>query len=99
MVEETQNGIKNNKIIIFTLNGCSHCVDLKKKLKQHEIEFNEIEIMSNQKLWDNVVEQTGNNVLPTVYVALDGGDDGPVFIPEKDYKSQDELIEKLKNYV
>jgi glutaredoxin len=89
----------SNLIIVFTLNGCSHCVELKKKLKQHKINFNEIEVGTNQQIWDKVVEQTGQNALPTVYVALDGGDDGPVFVPERDYKSQDELIEKLKNYV
>lgn len=95
MTEEVQN----NVIIVFTLNGCGHCVELKKKLKQNEIDFKEIEIMSNQLIWDKVVEQTGYNTLPTVYVALNGGDDGPVFIPEKDYKTQDELIENLKKYV
>jgi glutaredoxin len=89
----------SNLIIIFTLQGCSHCVELKKKLKHHLINFNEIEVGDNQQIWDKVVEQTGHNALPTVYVALNGGDDGPVFVPERDYQSQEELIEKLKKYV
>jgi glutaredoxin len=89
----------SNLVIVFTLSGCYHCVELKKKLNQNEIKFNEIEVGNNSKIWDKVVEQTGYNTLPTVYVALDEGDQGPVFIPERDYETQDELIEKLKKYV
>ena len=28
-----------------------------------------------------------------------GTDDGPVFVPNMDFKNQDDLIEKLKNYL
>ena len=71
----------SNLIIVFTLAGCHHCVELKKKLNKHNIKFNEIEVTNNPQIWDRVVEQTGFNALPTVYVALDEGDEGPVFIP------------------
>jgi glutaredoxin len=57
-----------NKIVVFTLNGCGHCVELKTKFKENHIPFQEIEIGSNQKLWDQVVNQTGHNSLPTVFV-------------------------------
>jgi hypothetical protein len=88
-----------NLIIIFTLNGCSHCTELKKKLTLNKIKYNEIEVGGNPKIWDKVVEQTGFNTLPTVYVALGEGDEGPVFVPERDYENHDELIEKLKKYL
>jgi glutaredoxin len=88
-----------NKIIVFTLFNCSHCKDLKRKLKNENIEFQEIEVELNQEIWDRVVDQTGHNILPTVYISLNGGDEGPVFVPERDYKSQEELIEKIKKYI
>ena len=88
-----------NEIIVFTLDGCSHCVDLKKKLRINEITYKEIEITNNKNIWDKVVEQTGHNSLPTVYIQMNGGDEGIVFIPERDYKNQDELIEQIKTYI
>lgn len=88
-----------NTIIVFTLNGCSHCIELKNLLKKENIPFKDIEVEKNKEIWDKVVEQTGHNSLPTVYVSLDNGDSGPVFIPERDYTDKNELVEKLKLYV
>jgi glutaredoxin len=88
-----------NEIIVFTLNGCSHCVELKKELKKLNITFTEIEVESNKKIWDSVVKQTGHNSLPSVYISIAGGDEGPIFVPERDYKDRDDLIEKIKMYI
>jgi len=88
-----------NEIIVFTLNGCSHCVDLKKELKKLNITFTEIEVESNKEIWNSVVKQTGHNSLPSVYVSITGGDEGPIFVPERDYKDRDDLIEKIKMYI
>jgi len=88
-----------NVVVIFTLDGCSHCVDLKKKLDNSKIQYIEIEVTKNKEIWDKVVEQTGHNSLPSVYISIDGGDTGPIFVPERDYETQDELIEKIKNYL
>lgn len=84
------------EVIVFSLNGCSHCVSLKRKLKEESIEFTEIEISINESLWEKVVEQTGHNILPTVFVKTENIDTGPVFIPGKDFESPDDLIPKLK---
>jgi hypothetical protein len=46
-----------------------------------------------------VVEQTGHNSLPTVFIALNGTDEGPIYVPERDYESRDDLIKKIKLYV
>lgn len=88
-----------NLIIVFTLKGCVHCVDLKNKLTEENITFTELEVTQNKNIWDKVVEQTGHNALPSVYISIDGGDSGPIYVPERDYQSQEELIEKVKMYV
>ena len=88
-----------NKFIVFTMDGCGHCSELKKKMNSAEIEFTEIEIGENQKIWDQVVNQTGDNALPTVFVSLEGGDEGPVFVAGRDFFDKDEFIETLKTYV
>jgi glutaredoxin len=88
-----------NKIVVFTLNGCGHCVDLKIKLQEQSVPFIEVEINDNKELWDQVVSQTGHNALPTVFVSLEEGDNGPVFIPERDFTDKDILVENLKKYL
>ena len=52
-----------------------------------------------KEIWDKVVEQTGHNSLPTVFIALDGSDEGPVYVPGRDYDNRDDLIKKIKIYV
>lgn len=86
----------SNMIVVFTLNGCYHCVDLKNKLISENIPFNEIEITSNKDIWDNVVKQTGYDLLPSVYISIDE-DKGIIFVPERDYQDHDELINKINN--
>lgn len=88
-----------NKIIVFTLNGCGHCVDLKFKLREQSVPYIEVEINDNKELWDQVVSQTGHNALPTVFVSLEEGDNGPVFVPERDFTDKDILVENLKKYL
>jgi glutaredoxin len=88
-----------NNIIVFTLDGCVHCVELKKELNNENIPFTELEIGNNKDIWDIVVKQTGHNSLPTVFIGLNGEDEGPVFVPERDYTSREDLIEKIKNYI
>ena len=88
-----------NKIVIFTLNGCHHCTELKELMNNSSIPYTEIEIESNQKLWDQVINQTGDNALPTVFISLEEGDEGPVFVAGRDFTDKEPFIEILKNYI
>ena len=87
----------SSSIVIFTLNGCFHCKNLKNRLNELNIPFIDVEIGQNQKLWDQVVEQTGHNVLPTVFIKKENTDEGPVYVPGRDYQTEDEIVEILKN--
>ncbi len=89
----------SSELIVFTLKGCSHCTILKNKLNEETIPYTEIEITNNQKLWDSVVDQTGHNVLPTVFIKMEGSDTGPIYIPGIDFKNPDELIQKIKKHL
>jgi glutaredoxin len=86
----------SSEVVVFTLNGCSHCIDLKEKLNDVSIPFIEIEITNNQKLWDKVVNQTGHNVLPTIFIKKENTDTGPVLIAGKDFNNVNEVIPKIK---
>lgn len=87
----------SSSIVIFTLNGCFHCKNLKNRLNELNIPFIDVEIGQNQKLWDQVVEQTGHNVLPTIFIKKENTEEGPVYVPGRDYETEDEIVEILKN--
>ena len=70
----------------------------KKELNELQISFNEIEISQNKKVWNQVVEQTKQNVIPTIYITKENTDEGLVFIPGKDFNNRDEGIEIIKKY-
>jgi glutaredoxin len=86
-------------IIIFTLNECGHCQSLKKRLQELSIEFTEIEIGVNDEIWTQVVRQTGQDVIPTVFIKKENDENGPVYVPGRDYQSEDEIVEIIKTYV
>lgn len=88
-----------NKIVIFTLNGCGHCEDLKNHLKEIEIDFVELEINEHNEVWYEVVSQTGYDLLPSIFISNEENDDGPIFVPERDFKSRDECVNIIKQYI
>ncbi len=88
-----------NNIIVFTLTGCKYCIELKEMLNQEMIEYIDINVDDNEEIWTQVVNQTGHNSLPTVYIEFKGKEEGPVFVPERDFNSNEEIIEIIKNYI
>jgi len=86
-------------IIIFTLNGCSHCDELKESLSELSIPFHDIEISLNKNIWDKVVSQTGYNVLPTVFIPSDNEGNGNIYVPGRDYQDKNDIIEKIKSHI
>jgi len=88
----------SNSIVLFTMNGCEHCYDLKKELNDLQIPYKEIEINQNKKIWDQVVEQTKQNIIPTIFITKENTDEGIVFIPGKDFNNRDEAVKMIKKY-
>lgn len=89
----------SNRIILFTLNGCGHCTALKGKLKELSIPFTEVEVSANRKMWDQVVEQTKLDYLPTFFIKQEGTESGPVFCPTRDFNNETEAVEIIKKYI
>jgi glutaredoxin len=86
------------KIIVFSLNGCSHCHSLMKRLDEISIPYQDIEITKNRPIWDQVVSQTGHNVLPTIFIQKDEDGNGPIYIPGQDFKDTEEAVTIIKEY-
>ena len=84
-------------ILVFTLNSCAHCQELKKKLTESSIPFEDVEITLNRRLWDYVISQTGYDLLPTIFIK--DGDDGSglIYTPGRDFQSNDDIIKIIRN--
>jgi len=85
------------KLIIFTLFGCPYCVNLKNQLKDLSIDFVDIDIEVNPEIWDKVVKQTKQEVLPTIFIQEPNTSEGNVYIPGYNYDEEDEIVEIIKN--
>lgn len=88
-----------SNVILFTLSDCIHCKSLKKRLQMESITYNEIEITNNKKIWNEVVNQTGHNTLPTVFIQKNNSDIGPVFVAGVDFMSDDEGLNIIKQHI
>ena len=85
------------KILIFTLNSCIHCQELKEKLTELLIPFDDVEITLNRKLWDYIISQTGSDLLPTVFIKDGDDSSGFIYIPGRNFQNNDDIIEIIKN--
>lgn len=86
-------------INVFTLNGCSHCKVLKEELTKHGIIYDEFEVNKHRKVYDQVVEVTKTDALPTVYLQDPETLSGPIFVAGRDFNTKEEAIEKIKKYL
>jgi glutaredoxin len=68
-------------------------------LKNDNIPYVEVDIDNNHNLWDQVVNQTGHNVVPSVFIQKEENDDGPIYIPGKDFEDEDTIVNIIKTYI
>lgn len=88
-----------NPVAIFTLNGCALCQELKRRLKEDKVHFHDIEITKNPDIWETIKEQTGEDILPTVFIQTDSQGNGLVYTPGRDFDSINEIIEIIKKNI
>lgn len=81
------------RILIYTMKGCGHCSTLKKKLDESKIEYvnKDIDIYSSE--YNKVVEELDTDFIPIVKI----GDEW--LVPERNFNTIDECVEKIKKLV
>jgi len=88
-----------NQVAVFTLNGCVFCRDLKDKLTAEGIHFHDIEITKNREIWEQILSQTEDDALPTVFIQTDKEGNGLVYSPGRDFYELDEIVEIIKKNI
>ncbi|MFH1462484.1 MAG: glutaredoxin domain-containing protein [bacterium] len=53
---------------LFTTPGCPYCFTLGEFLKEHKIEFQEIDISQDEKAKDDLIERTGQIGVPILEI-------------------------------
>ena len=91
--------MKNSKIIIFTLNGCDHCQNLKNRLDEHSISYTEVEINENEELWEEILKVIKHEALPTTLILENQNKESSIYIPGIDYETEDEIVEIIRSYM
>ena len=86
-------------ITLLTSDDCFHCQDLKENLKKLNISFDEIEVNNNFDFWDRFIEENGCDILPVVLKREKKGVKQKIFLPEKDYNSNEEAIMIIKKNI
>jgi glutaredoxin len=80
-------------IKIFSMRGCPHCVNLKNKLKEENIEFTEYDIDEHSEMYDKFSKIVGNEFLPAILIGK------TAYVPEKSFKTIDQAVGLIKDHL
>lgn len=54
-------------VTIYTMEGCPHCNAAKKFLRQHDIDFTELDVYENDDIWHEAMDKAdGNDIVPVI---------------------------------
>ena len=74
----------NKEIIIYTMDSCPYCKEIKDLLKEKKIKFTERNRDKFTGEWFRVVQLTGIPMFPTFTI------DGEYFVPTRDFRNSNE---------
>jgi glutaredoxin-like YruB-family protein len=57
-----------NKVKVYTTQMCPYCFTLKKYLTENNVEFEEIDAASDEKIQDLIFEKTGKMTAPVIVI-------------------------------
>jgi len=81
------------EIKVFSMKGCPHCDNLKNKLTENKIDFVEVDVDENEKLYKSFSKKVNNDLLPAVLI------DKTAFLPDKSFKTIDEAVVQIKTHL
>jgi len=88
--------------VLFTMEGCPFCVDLKNMLKEENIPFIDRDIHKHEKEYDLFVEVTENEYVPAFMLIEAPESDDPLtelFAPDRDFEDINEGFKIIKSFL
>lgn len=88
-------------VIVFTMKGCPHCLDLKAKLTEENIEFIDRDIKEHSEEYDLFSEATGSDYVPAIMIIKNhnGKTSSKLLTPDRDFKTLDEGVDLVKKEI
>jgi glutaredoxin len=88
-------------LILFTMEGCPYCVQMKDQLTESNIDFVERDINEHKDEYDMFVEITENEFVPAFMIVESPDTDDHksyLFAPERDYNEIEEGVAIIKEH-
>ncbi len=60
--------VSKRKVRLFLTPGCPYCFTLKEFLKEHNIEFEDIDVSKDEKARDEMIEKSGKMEVPIIEI-------------------------------
>jgi glutaredoxin len=84
LLEEIKEN-NHKKVIVYALDGCPACEDLKNKLDRIGLTYENVEMNGNEEMWDNLEKMGGSEYAPQVQVE-------DYLIKESEYEDINQLL-------
>lgn len=88
-------------VILFTMEGCPYCVQMKDQLKESNIDFVERDINEHKDEYDMFVDITENEFVPAFMIVESPDTDDHksyLYAPERDYDEIEEGVAIIKEH-
>jgi glutaredoxin len=88
-------------IVLFTMKGCPHCVEMKEMLVKEGIDFVDRDIDEYEEEYNMFVEITENEYVPS-FMLIENPETEPVselYAPERDYDDLEDGIGIIKEWL
>ena len=89
-------------IFLYTMDGCPHCAEIKKKLKESKIDFEERNIKNHEGEYKKFVEATSSEYLPAMTLIEINANEEPkvnLLTPDDSFDTIDEAVMKIKEFL
>lgn len=93
--------MKSLEVIVFSMKGCPHCVDLKQKLDEKGIEYYDRDVDEFPDEWNMFSSITKNDGVPSLFlIERDDYDHEPfLYAPGKNYNEIDEAVQIIETHL
>lgn len=81
------------RILLYTMKGCGHCMNLKNKLDKEKIPYINKDIDIYKTDYERVSSLLETEYIPIVRI------DNDYLVPEKDFNTIDECVELVKKMI
>jgi glutaredoxin len=88
-------------IVLFTMKGCPHCVEMKEMLIKEGIDFVDRDIDEYEEEYNMFVEITENEYVPS-FMLIENPETEPVselYAPERDYDDLEDGVGIIKEWL